>query len=274
MAHAGDGQYRNLGSVQNKGIEVAVDVELLRTSPITWNMRLSGTSLENEILDLGDVPPGGRQGARNVEGYPIRGLWSWPILGWNDANGDGILAESEVNVGDSMEYKGPQQLPPRQFILANDIQLFNGRAALSTQFNYSAGHHTQWFMELRRCTSAKNCQGVNDPNAPMDRQAAAVAAGSSTHNRSLWGYFEPKDFIRLQEVALTFSLPGMVNRFLQSSSTTVTISGRNVALLWTKYKGLDPEVAYTLPGSGGVYDYDWFSEPPLRYFMIRANIDF
>ena len=146
-AHAGGGQYRNLGSVQNKGIEVAVDVELLRTSPITWNMRLSGTSLKNEILDLGDVPQGENQGARNVEGYPIRGLWAWPILGWNDANGDGILTESEVNVGDSLEYKGPQQLPPRQFILANDIQLFNGRAALSTQFNYSAGHHTQWYME-------------------------------------------------------------------------------------------------------------------------------
>ena len=273
-AHAGGGQYRNLGSVQNKGIEVAVDVELLRTSPITWNMRLSGTSLKNEILDLGDVPQGENQGARNVEGYPIRGLWAWPILGWNDANGDGILTESEVNVGDSLEYKGPQQLPPRQFILANDIQLFNGRAALSTQFNYSAGHHTQWYMESWRCTSAANCQGVNDPNAPMDRQAAAVAAGSSTHNRSLWGYYEPKDFIRLQEVALTFSLPGMVNRFLQSSSTTVTISGRNVALLWTKYKGIDPEVAYTYPASGGVFDYDWFSEPPLRYFMIRANIDF
>lgn len=128
-------------------------------------------------------------------------------------------------------------------------------------------------MERDRCIGgAANCQAVNDPNASFERQAAAVVATSASYGRSLWGYYQPKDYIRLREIALTVPLPARLNQLLRISSSSVIFSGRNVALLWTRYPGLDPEVQYTFPSSGGVWDYDWFSE--LRYWMLRVNIDF
>jgi TonB-linked SusC/RagA family outer membrane protein len=271
---AGTSQFQNLGEVKNTGLELAIDGAAVRTSLLSWDIRLSGTFVKNEIVSRGGVPPTMTQGARLVEGYPINGLWARPILGWDDANGDGILTENEVTVGDTMAYRGPQQVPPRQFILSNNFNFFDGQLLLLAQLDYNAGHFSQWNMERDRCGATMNCRAVNDPRTPLKEQAAAVAFSSSSLGRTPWGYMVPKDYIRLRELSLVAPIPARVVQALPIASASVTLAGRNLWLLWTEYPGLDPEAQYTFPASGSVMDYDWFSEPPIRTWSLRVNVNF
>ena len=43
-----------------------------------------------------------------------------------------------------------------------------------------------------------------------------------------------------------------------------------MGLIWTKFPGLDPEAN----SSAGTSSRDFFSEPPLRYFIGRVNVAF
>src|SRR2546422_5165712 len=46
---------------------------------------------------------------RHVPGYPLFGYWDRPILGFQDANGNGNIEPSEVQVGRSEEHTSELQ---------------------------------------------------------------------------------------------------------------------------------------------------------------------
>src|SRR5438034_136815 len=66
-----------------------------------------------------------------VEGYPLYTLWQRPILGYNDANGDGILTYPEVQVGSAPVYQGPAD-PTRQISVSGLLGLLGGRVRLNS----------------------------------------------------------------------------------------------------------------------------------------------
>jgi TonB-dependent SusC/RagA subfamily outer membrane receptor len=269
---AGFSQFQNLGKVRNRGYELGVSIDPIRTSNLSWTVRFTGSKVDNKVISIGNVPISPNQGARQVPGYPISGLWARPILSWNDANQDGILTESEISVGDSLAFIGPQ-IPPREGTLTNFANLWNGQVRLTAQIDYKGGHYSQWFMEQNRCSAALNCRAVNDPKASLEEQAAAVATASSRFGRTNWGYYQKKDYIRLREVAITLAAPARLAALMRAQDVSITLSGRNLGLLWTNYPGLDPENNYTAPSSGAVLDYDWFTQPPNRYWLARINIE-
>jgi outer membrane receptor protein involved in Fe transport len=71
---AGINQFVNLAEVENKGIELAVDANIVQTRLVSWNVRLNGSHIKNKLVDAGDVALGSPVGARNVVGYPLFGL--------------------------------------------------------------------------------------------------------------------------------------------------------------------------------------------------------
>jgi hypothetical protein len=114
-----------------------------------------------------------------------------------------------------------------------------------------------------RCASALNCQTVNDINSPLDRQAAAVASTMSATTNSRWLWYARNDFIKLREISFAADVPErFVSRFLRARSAQLVLSGRNLATLWTKYPGIDPEEN----GTG--------NPPALRLWFARVNLGF
>jgi hypothetical protein len=51
--------------------------------------------------------------------------------------------------------------------------------------------------------------------------------------------------MRVREIALHWTVPPAGARFL-GVGAEVTVAGRNLAM-WTKYRGLDPEISYLSP---------------------------
>jgi hypothetical protein len=52
---------------------------------------------------------------------------------------------------------------------------------------------------------------------------------------------------------------------------SLTLSGRNLAT-WTDYTGLDPEV--TFAGAANFSQAEFLSQPPVRYYTARVNVNF
>ena len=262
-------QWQNLAKVRNQGFELAFETKLIDRPALQWSARINGSVLDNELVDAGNAQLAVTQGARNVVGYPLFGLWARPIRSFADANGDGILTESEIVVGDTAEYKG-STLPTREAGITSTLGLFNNRLRFNALVDYRGGFYNQWGFENQRCISG-NCRAVSDPDAPLADQAAAVTTTSARLGNSVWGYFVENDFVRFRELSVSLDVPERLLSFARGRNATLTLSGRNIGLLWSKYPGIDPETNASVANTGGGNN-DYFAAPPLRYWLLRFNL--
>jgi TonB-linked SusC/RagA family outer membrane protein len=265
-----DIQFFNLGEVANHGAEVAINTRLVDSRTFGWDLSLSASINNNKLVELGEgVEPiifaFGLQ--RHEEGLPLGGYWARPILGFADANGDGIIAADEVQVGDEPIYRG-RALPNKEAALNSTVSLFEGRVRIGTQFDYRGGHYLDNAIESFRCTPVLNCRGLVDRTAPLEEQARAQAV---LNEATEWGFYEPAWFIKLRELSLTLAAPDAWARSFRASRLSLTLAARN---LWTitDYSGVDPEVNAFAQENFATSDFE--SQPQVRYWTARLNVGF
>ena len=268
-------QFFNLGRVSNRGFEFLVDTRILDGNTLAWDLALSGSFTRNRLdeLGLGVAPITLGFSQQHVQGFPLGGFWAVPLVSYADANANGIIEIGEYTLGDSAIYRG-SPIPTRELSLNSGISLFNNRVRIGTQFDYRGGHIVDNATESFRCAGGiVYCRGLIDPSAPLDLQARSAAAtypdpqGRTTE----WGFFEPGWFIKLRELSLTFNAPDRWASMLNASRLSLTLSGRN---LWTvtDYSGIDPEVNGF--GQANFSSTDFFSQPQVRHWVVRANLGF
>jgi TonB-linked SusC/RagA family outer membrane protein len=260
----------NLGSVRNRGVEGVLALTVVDDPALSWNVALNGSVNRNRLERIGAGINfiGNNPASRNRQGYPLYSAFARPILGFADTNGNGIIEEGEVQVGDTMVYVG-QALPPRQLTASSSLALWDGRIRVSTQFDYRGGNRVINFTESNRCSSFfNNCQAVNDPTASLEDQARAVAFNSDRYGRTLYGYLEDGSFVRWRELAVTYSVPDAFARPLRARTASITLTGRNLRL-FTGYSGVDPE-SNDAVGSEGYSDNS--TPPAARYWLLRVNL--
>jgi len=260
----------NLGSIRNQGLELTYNQKWIDNAQVGFETNLTGSINKNEILSLGEgIQPiftGNRTTQRNLPGYPLYGLWGNDIT-YNDANGDGILTKSEVHVSDSLVFRGPS-FPTHELAFSPRLELFHRKLAISTQFDHKDGM-TKFYNTLRhRCQGGQNCQGLWDPNASLETQAAAVADGAYNVYS---GMMFNGEFTRWRELAVSYELPERFASKIHASRAQIIGTGRNLHV-WTAYPGIDPEAAAATNDVRGNEEY--FATPPLRYFTVRLNLNF
>lgn len=264
----GGSQTVNIAKVTNKGIELAISSELVRTQPLTWGIRLNGSHVANKLVTVGDVVLATPQGTRNVVGYPLFGLWDRPYT-FSDANKDGIIVPSEIVLDTADAYRG-STLPEYEAGLSNSFGVWSNRITINTLMDYRGKFWNSYTIGSNRCVSARNCEEINVPGSSLEAQAAAVAAGTASLRNSRWGIFKPNDFVKLREISVAGNVPErFTRRYLRARSTQVVLAGRNLATLWTKYPGIDPEANRLANGND-----DLGTPPALRTYSIRFNFGF
>lgn len=268
---AGANQWQNLAAVKNAGAELSIDAAVFTSRWLSWNTRLNGSRIENRLVSVGDARLTVAQGSRNVVGYPTFGLWARPILRVTDANNDGIVTEGEIVVGDTAVYRGTT-LPKVEAGWSNTVGAFGDRVQLRTVLDYRGGFYNQWGFENSRC-SAGNCRAVNDPTASLADQAAAVAATSASLGNTVWGFFSPNDYVAFRELSVSYQLPGALNRFVRARTGTVSLVGRNLGVVWTRFPGISPDNNSNVGNTGGGNN-DLNTQPALRTWSVRFNLGF
>ena len=84
---------QNIGTARNRGLEISVGGDIIRSKDFTWNMSWNHTILENRITSLysiGGVPVTRIPGNYNLleVGSSLNILWGVPFAGVNSANGN------------------------------------------------------------------------------------------------------------------------------------------------------------------------------------------
>jgi hypothetical protein len=137
-------------------------------------------------------------------------------------------------------------------------------------FDDRGGNYRYWRAEVDRCSTG-NCRAVNDPSAPLEEQAAAVARTTGSLFNTDAGYLKLADFTRWREASVSYVLPKTVLKYIRAPGGNIVLTGRNLKMISTKWIGLDPE--------GANYDFwidndaNW-TPPPLRYWTARFNINY
>jgi hypothetical protein len=83
-------------------------------------------------------------------------------------------------------------------------------------------------------------------------------------------YLDDGSFLRLKNVALSYTLPKSVTSRLHFTRIKATLSATNLWTL-TRYKGLDPEVS-AQSDNQNTAGYDWATIPQPRTFEVKLNI--
>ena len=267
-------RFENLGHVRNWGWEALLHAQLIRTPSFGWDLLVNASTNDNELVDLGGVPPIISTTQQNREGYPLFGWWSREIT-WEDKDGNGIItyhsdpALSEITVADEPTFQG-YSLPRHQVSTTTGFDFFGDRLRLAALFDYQGGHLIYNNTERIRCASRNNCRGLIDTKAPLWEQARTVAV-RQFGTGVLGGFFEKGDFIRWRELSLTYRLPeDLAMRVFRGRSLVATAAVRNLGVLWTEYTGVDPEAF----GTTGNAPSEFQAFAPPTYFTFRLTLGF
>ena len=262
-------QFVNIGSIQNKGVELTYNQKVLDTKAIGIDFALTGSTVANKMLVLGEginpIASGNRNTQQNRPGYPLFGLWDKSYT-FADANNDGIIVLSEIKYSDTTVYQG-STLPTREFAFSPSIDLLNHKLRVSSQIDRKWGFKKFNNTLRHQCMNGVSCRGRYDASAPLELQAAALSTSQSVFT----GMFEDGAFTRWRELSVSYELPAQWANKLRASRWSVILTGRNLGVS-TKYTGVDPEAAQSSSDARGNEEY--FSTPPLRTFTLRMNFSF
>ena len=290
---ASNTRFENIGSVSNRGMELQLNAQLLSTSSVQWEATVAASRTRNRVEDLGEStePIIFNSGSvqRHTEGYPL-GAFFQRTLAFNDLNGDGMLSRAncpnqptftapdgsvpacEITLSADAEYLGTP-FPTREVGFTSTLTLFDN-LRLSGQLDSKGGHSQYNYTNYFRCGGVQNCEAVQVDGAPLSEQAAYFGA---RFMGTFAGYIEEADFIKLRELAVTYTVPERYTQRIGAGSLSLTVAGRNLAT-WTKYSGFDPEVnslGYAGTAAGGdFYQQDFLTIPPVRQWTARFNFTF
>jgi outer membrane receptor protein involved in Fe transport len=264
-------RWENLGEIKNAGAEITVNVAAIDTRDFGLDLHAAVTTLSNEVIEIGEgvediVINRGLQ--RHKEGYPAGAFFQAPVS-WNDADGNGLLENSEVTIGDTVEFIGPS-LPTYQIAWGGELRVSRW-LSVSTLFEARGGNFQGNDSEAFRCArGGESCRATDDPTASLEDQAAYIA---DTFIGSAAGFVEGADFVKWRELSITLRAPAGLARSLGAvNGLSLTLAGRNLAT-WTSYPGLDPEANET-GGSSNFTQAEFNTQSPVRFLMARLNYTF
>jgi TonB-linked SusC/RagA family outer membrane protein len=275
--------YANIGEINNRGWEVAVDGQILRTARLGWTSRVSFNTLHNELVSLGGLAPFSTSNGSNrfVEGFQTGAWVSKRIRNINEETG-------VVTVSDTLESAG-NVLPTFEGSWSNTFTLFKRLrmvAMFDTKQDYLVQNYTQFYRETQIPVSANRVDpnklsrrerlrryGNPTPGQPAFRQENG---GATTVNEVRDAFLQPGDFVRFRELSFSYDLPpGIASRIGPVSTASLGLAFQNLKL-WSDFEGADPEVnGYSdLTGTAGFGRSDFFTLPTARRALLRLNITF
>lgn len=266
----------NIGSVLNRGVEIAGTLVPVNTRSLSWDIRVGATTLHNEVTDMGGIAPFGTDN-RVQEGMQVGAWVSNKIISIDDATG-------VVTVEDTLSFAG-DVLPTFEGSVSSNITLLRNLriyGAFDTKRGHKVHNLTDFFRETQLVRSNNRLdtlvlsrhERLRRYGNPTTGQPAFVTptGGTKTVNDVREAYLQDGDFIRFREFSVTYALPSGMARAFRAQAASVSVGGQNLRL-WTDYEGFDPEVV-SVAQTGINNRRDFFTEPPVQRWTVRLNFTF
>lgn len=263
--------YTNVGNMETKGLEAALNFVAISNDKLTWNIGINGTYQNIEITGLSKIEDptfegydvGGISGAvgntiqkfrtgyapyaffvykqvYDESGRPIEGLYA-------DLNEDGV-----VNQKDRYLYKSPEP----KFYTGFNTQLSYGNWDMGLVMRGSFGN----YMYNNVYSNLGTHQSYSFDNYLNNVHSNVQDTDFNRYQLFSDYYIENASFLRMDNINVGYRFGKLLN---EKVGVRVNANVQNVFVI-TNYNGLDPEV------SGG-RDYTLYPRP--RVFSLGLNID-
>jgi TonB-linked SusC/RagA family outer membrane protein len=289
----------NVGSVENKGIELSINTDNIKTSGFSWKTNIVIAANRNKVLNLGPgvssyfpLAPTGRQSPVIVKiGEPVGTFWGYKTNGlltqadlankvplltgvpqqvgdtrYVDTNGDGTVTTDDRHSLGSAQPK----------FTGSITNTFNyGRFDLSVYFQGSYGNKIFNLLQqtLERPTLSLNSSATllnrwspDNPNGTVQRATNAPVPQITDR------YVESGSYLRLKNVSLGYNFSSDLVKKLHAKQLRIYVSAQNLAII-TNYSGLDPEVNF-YDNDNTKQGIDYGSYPAVRTFLAGLNVTF
>lgn len=302
-------QLQNAATIRNEGIELTADLIPVQRRNFSWRVGGQFARNNNRVLSLGDsarqfVPMGGA--FSGAPGAAVRGERVGVLRG-NDFYRCGVgNLPSTIEQGCAgapagavfIAANGFPVLDPEVRVIAdphpdwtaglrNSFILFENLTIASLVdfkeggdvWNGTKGalfHFGTHADTERRGTTATygNFAGVpvSGPGAGKEvlfNQSWFTGLGSG-FGPVASQFIEDGSYVKLREVAVSYSLPTSITGRLGMSGIDLKVAGRNLKT-WTDYTGIDPET--NLAGNTNLRGIDYFNNPQTRSFVFTVNLN-
>ncbi len=301
-AYVGGGtETKNVGSVQNKGFEVTLTANLLRSAGFNWTSNFNIAVVKNKVVSLGGIAPriaqgtgvGGGMSTTNEfilqPGYSLGSYWGLKYLGTWKPTEAAEAAKYNEKPGDShyADLNNDGQINADDFgIIGKGIPT----TTLGWNNTFSYKHFTLniffqgvFGVDKLDYTRAVALSGSGDARQyilseiqgryiPGENQTSNIPAFSSTNVVVTQSsrFIENGNYVRLKNLSLAYTFPKVVNN---KGDIKIFVSGTNL-LTFTKYKGLDPEANNIGSGTDTAQGIDYGAYPNSRTYTLGVNLSY
>ncbi|MET3025765.1 TonB-dependent receptor [Flavobacterium sp. UW10123] len=294
---------QNIGGVENKGFEVGLTTENIKTKNFAWNSNIVFSLNRNKVTEIGNgvnqffpvVPNGSLLQQQPVivkVGLPLGTFWGYRTNGifqtqeeintqpkinslantkvgdrkYVDTNGDGVItALDKGNLGTSQ--------PKFVGSFSNTVSYNDFDLNFSFQGAYGGKIFNALNQQLEISTLGTNAAAtLNDRWTPTNPSNEIPRASSSPLGIVSERYVEDASFLRLKLITLGYTLPKSVSKKLGTKSVKIYVSAENL-ITWTKYTGYDPEVS-SYEQNNLYPGIDFGSYPNSKTFISGLNVTF
>ncbi len=285
---------RNYAEISNKGLELTIQSLNIQNSDFRWSTDFNISTNRNRIER---IPQEQTMGATNRgtsilrEGYPVNSFFLYkqlyvdPQTGnavYDDVDGDGIITYADRQIvgnvqpdfvgglTNTVSYKGFDLNVFFYFTKGNDIlnmhDFFLVHGGIQNGIGFDPRQLDRWQQPGDVTDIPKPTRYTANPeqnNSAANNYSGQVASLSTR-------YLDDGSFLRLRNVALSYSLPQQYSAKLGLNRVKATVSGTNL-WTWTRYKGLDPEVS-AQSSNQNTAGYDWATVPQPRTIEFILNL--
>jgi hypothetical protein len=281
----------NIGKVSNKGFELQLNLQEYSSKNFSWSTGFNFWLNRNKIVSLYGLDAN-KDGVEDDDvansrfiGKSLGAIYTYVMDGivqkddleymavyggrpgdlkFKDLNGDGMINPDDRTI---VGYSKPNFT----MTLSNTLR-YKG-LELYFLFNYIAGGGSDnWYMGNNLYAYYPNAlyggtaatwlnKGYWTPTNPSN------SVPRVNYNNSAYNYQFPhaRDFVRLQDLALSYNLPSSILDRVHISSMKVFVAGKNLAT-FSNWEGLDPETATTFAQTTGY--------PVFKIFTFGLNASF
>lgn len=283
MTNFGDQQLRNIGSLENYGVEASFNVKPIVTKDFTWDISYNVGWNHNEITELstgaadyvatGESISAGNNTTiqRNAVGHPINSFYVYQQV--YDDNGDPIEgmfvdrnADGKIDSSDGYYYKSPNA----DVIMGLTMKFLWKRWDFSMAFHSSLGNYVYYDFLSRNARLNTDGLFYNSAWRNISNEAVELGwtkVGSTTANENYMSdYFvRNASYLKCTNITLGYTFPSLLKYAGKDYlDGRVYLTAQNPFII-TKYDGLDPEV------SSGI-DKNPYPRP--MSFQLGLNLNF
>lgn len=294
---------QNIGGVENKGIEISLNTENIKTDTFFWNSNFVFSANRNKVLEIGNgvqqffpvVPNGSllqQQPVTVKVGEPLGTFWGYQTNGifqtqeeintqpkinslantkvgdrkYVDTNGDGVITAAD---------KGSLGSSQPKFVanLGNTVSYSNFDLSFSFQGSYGGKIFNALNQQLEVSTLGTNSAAtLLDRWTPTNPSNEIPRASSSPVAIVSERFVEDASYLRLKIVTFGYTLPKSLSSKIRTKSIKLYVSAENL-ITWTKYTGYDPEVS-SYEQNNLYPGIDFGAYPNSKTFITGLNVTF